>query len=284
MSASPLKTGVELHAPGHHARHALSDAKRHLQTRALKLAGYVVFAYVVLKLIPALKRALHALEHVSGEWVLGAIALEVLSETGFVIAWSAIVDPENLLSRDGRGRGMDERVAWTQLGGGLLLPGGAWGGAGVGALILHWFGMPAKLIAERQFKLSFLNTAIGALALVLFGVGLATGIFAGEGDLLLSLFPAAAAGAGIAAVALLVAPHAWRDGERLQARHPKIPTAITTLADAVKDTERLLFHRGAWASVLGIVAYLRMDVLVLWTALLAIHAHPLPGFPVVIMA
>ena len=71
-----------------------SDVKRHLQKSALKLAGYLVVAYVVLKLIPTLKQALRSLEHVSWEWVLGAIALEVLSELGFVVAWGAIVDPQ----------------------------------------------------------------------------------------------------------------------------------------------------------------------------------------------
>ena len=73
-----------------HARRTLSDVKRHLQKSALKLVAYLVAAYVVLKLIPTLKQALHTLEHVSWEWVLGAIALEVLSELGFVVAWGAI--------------------------------------------------------------------------------------------------------------------------------------------------------------------------------------------------
>ena len=126
--------------------------------RALKLAGFLLVVYVVLKLIPALEQALHALEHASWEWVLGLLAIEVLSEAGFVFAWSAIVDPQNVLARDGRGRRMDQHVAWAQLGGGLLLPGGSWGGMGVGGVILHRFGMPTKLIAERQFNLSFLNT------------------------------------------------------------------------------------------------------------------------------
>ena len=72
--------------------------------------------------------------------------------------------------------------------------------------------------------------------------------------------------------------------ERLQTKHPKIAAAITTLADAVEDTDRLLFHRGAWKSVLGVVAYLGFDVLVLWSAFLAVHAHPFPGFAVVVMA
>jgi hypothetical protein len=95
-----------------------------------------------------------------------------------VFAWGTIVDPQNALDRDGRGRRTDDRVAWTQLGGGLLLPGGAWGGVGVGALILHRFGMPRKVIAEREFNLSFLNTAVDALALLvpLAGGGIAYAI------------------------------------------------------------------------------------------------------------
>ena len=266
---------VDPSAQEHHARRALSDAKRHLQRSALKLVGYLVVAYVVLKLIPALKQALHSLEHVSWEWVLGAIALEVLSELGFVVAWRAIVDPQKLLDRDGRGRRMDDDVAWAQLAGGLLLPGGAWGGVGVGALILHRFGMPTKLIAEREFNLSFLNTAVDALALIVFGVGLATGIFAGEHHLLLTVLPAAVAATGIAA-ALLIARRASSHAERLQAKHPKIASAITTLANAVEDTQRLLFHRGAWTSVLGVLAYLGFDVLVLWTAFLADPRPPGP--------
>ena len=269
--------------PEHHARRALSDAKRHLQKSALKLVGYLVAAYVVLKLIPTLKQALRSLEHVSWEWVLGAIALEVLSELGFVLAWGAIVDPQKLLDRDGRGRRTDDDVAWAQLAGGLLLPGGAWGGVGVGALILRRLGVPTKLIAEREFNLSFLNTAVDALALIVFGVGLATGILTGEPHLLLTVLPAAVAAAGIAA-ALLMARRASSHAEHLQAKHPKIASALTTLANAVDDTKRLLLHRGSWTSVLGVLAYLGFDVLVLWTAFLAIHAHPVPGLAIVIMA
>lgn len=120
-------------AQAHHARRALSEAKGHLQRRALKLVGYLVVAYLVLRLIPALTQGLHSLEHVSWKCVVGAIALEVLSETGFVVSWRSIVDPDNVLQGDGRGRQVDTRVAWAQLGGGLVVPGGSYGGLGVGA-------------------------------------------------------------------------------------------------------------------------------------------------------
>jgi hypothetical protein len=150
-------------------------------------------------------------------------------------------------------------------------------------LILHRLGVPTKLIAEREFNLSFLNTAVDALALIIFGVGLATRVLAGEPRLLLTVLPAAVAATGIAA-AVLIARRASSDAERLQARHPKIASALTTLASAVDDTGRLLFHRGSWRSVLGVLAYLGFDVVVLWTAFLAIHTHPFPGFAIVIMA
>jgi len=265
-----------------HARHALDHARSHLRRRAVALVGFLLVAYAVLKLIPALEQALHALEHASWEWLLALLAIEVVSEMGFVFAWSRIVDPDDLLARDGRGRRMDEHVAWMQLGGGLLLPGGTLGGAGAGGLILHRFGMPTKVIAERQLNLSFLNTGIDALALVVFGLGLATGILAGEHNLLLTLLPAALAGTGII-VGALIAPRAGAVAQRLQAKHPKIATTITTLAAAVEDTKRV-FRRGAWAPVLGAIAYLGLEVIVLWCAFRAVHASPVPGFPVVLMA
>jgi uncharacterized membrane protein YbhN (UPF0104 family) len=268
--------------PVHQNRLALSDAKHHLQKSALKLVGYLVAAYLVLRLLPTLEEAFHSLEHVAWEWVVGAVVIEVLSETGFVISWRGIVDPERTLERDGRGRRMDQRVAWAQLGAGLLVPGGTLGGMGVGAWLLHRFGMPPKQIAERQFNLSFLNTAISALALIVSGIGLAAGIFAGEDDLLLTLLPAAVAAIAVTA-ALLIARRASNYAERVRATHPKIATSITALADAVADTQAL-FHRRGWASVLGAVCYFGFDVLVLWGAFFAIHADPVPGFAVVLMA
>ncbi|HYB28820.1 MAG TPA: lysylphosphatidylglycerol synthase domain-containing protein [Solirubrobacteraceae bacterium] len=276
-------SAVEPSTRSDHARHALAEVRSHLKRRALKLVGFLLVVYAVLKLIPAFEQALHTLEHASWEWVLALLALEVLSEAGFIFAWSAIVDPQNVLGRDGRGRRMDEHVAWAQLGGGLLLPGGSWGGMGLGGVILHRFGMPTKLIAERQLNLSFLNTGIDALALVVFGLGLATGIFAGEDKLLLTLLPAAVAAAGVAA-AVLLAPHASARAKRLEAKHGKIATTITTLAAAVEDTKRLLTRRGTGTAVLGVMSYLVFDVLVLWCAFLAVNAHPFPGFPIVIMA
>jgi uncharacterized membrane protein YbhN (UPF0104 family) len=272
---------ARLESAEHRARSALDDARRHLQRSALKLAGYLLLAYVVLKAVPALKDALSSLEHVRWQWVLGALGLEILSETGFVVAWKTIVDPDGLLSGEGRGERMDVRVAWAQLGGGLLLPGGSWGGVGVGTWILHRFGMPTKLAVERQFNLSFLNTAVDALALIVFGLALAAGVLPGTRNPLLTLLPAGVTAIAVVAVVVMAA-RVKPDAGRLGA-HPKLATSIATLSKAVKDT-RLLFRSRSYRAILGVLAYLGFDVVVLWSAFLAIHANPVPGFAVVVMA
>lgn len=283
MDRTALETGVEHSNRADRARRALAEVRKHLKRRALELAGFVLVAFVVLKLIPALEQALHTLEHAAWTWLLALVALEVLSETGFVLSWSAIVDADGMLAGDGRGRRMADDVAWAQLGGGLLLPGGAWGGMGWGALILRQFGMPTDLIARRQLTLSFLNTAVDALALILFGLALGTGILPGEGNALLTLLPAAIAGAGIL-VALLLAPRIRSRSRRIADRHGRVARVAEDLSAAVEDTRRLLLDPRAWVPVLGAIAYFGFDVLVLWLAFLAVHANPVPGFAIVAMA
>ncbi len=269
--------------PHRHSLRALEAARGHLGKKLLKLVGYVIVAYLIVRLIPGLKQALRSLEQVRWQWLLAAVAVEVLSEMGFVLSWRTIVDPEDLLSREGRGERMAGRVAWLQLGGGMLVPGGTLSSVGVGAWILHRFDMPNKLIAERQFNLQFLNTGIDALAVVVFGTGLAIGIFPGASTLTLTLLPAVLAAIAIAA-ALLVARVGTGYAERAHDTHPKVAVAIEALADAVEDTRRLLTHREGLKAVLGAVGYLGFDVLVLWSAFTAIGAHPTPTFAVVLMA
>jgi uncharacterized membrane protein YbhN (UPF0104 family) len=264
-----------------HIPHSLHATRRGLLKSALKLAGFAAAAYLVLRLIPSLREALDNLERVHWQWVVAAVVLETLSEIGFVTSWRAIVDPDNLLCKEGRRTGT--LAAWAQLGGGTLVPGGSLSGPGVGAWIMHRFGIPPKLIAERQFNLSFLNTAVDAIALVIFGLGLATGILSGKHELSLTLLPAAVAAIGVA-VALLIAHVLASRAQRLAPRHPRIAGSLTAVADAVKDTEQVFLHRGRSEAVLGAQAYLWFDVAVLYIALVAVHTHPLPSFAVVVLA
>ena len=150
-------------------------------------------------------------------------------------------------------------------------------------MLLHRFGLPLERVAEREFNLSFLNTGIDALALIVFGVLLSLGIASGTHDLTLTIIPAVAAAGGVAA-AIVIARRAERFAARLESGHERIAAAIGTVASAVDDTRKLVFHRGDWRSVAGAVAFLGFDVLVLWAAFYAVHAQVVPAFAPVLMA
>src|SRR5262249_33055297 len=151
-----------------------------------------------------LREALEDLERPSWWWLVVVFALEFVSETGFVISWHAVVDPDSRLGREGRGR-IDLRLAWAQLGAGMFVPGGSLSSVGAGAWLLHRLGMPLKLIAERQVSLSLLNTTIDALALIVIGLALAAGLLSGERDPLLTVLPAGIAALGLTGALLLAA-------------------------------------------------------------------------------
>ncbi len=271
------------HAVSHHTADALRAVREHLRKFGLRIVFFGVLAFLLFRLVPSLAQALEDLERVSVLWLVAALALETLSEIGYVVAWRRIVDPEHVLEQDGRGRRMDIRLAWAQLGGGLLVPAGSFSGVGAGVVLLHRCGLPMKTVTEREFNLSFLNTAVDALALISFGVLLGLGIFSGRNDLTLTVLPALAAVAAVGA-AILIAKRADRLAAKLESRRPRIATGIETVARAVEDTDALIFGRGDWRSLLGAVAYLVFDVLVLWTAFFALHAHSVLPFAPVLMA
>ncbi len=270
-------------AVSHHTLSALRSVRGHLGKFALRLLLFGVLAFLLLRLVPSLAQALDNLERVSWLWLIAALALETVSEIGYVVAWRQVVDPERVLEQEGRGRRLDSRLAWAQLGGGLLVPAGSFSGVGAGAVLLHGCGLPLKTVTEREFNLSFLNTAIDALALISFGLLLGLGILSGKHDLTLTIVPAALAVAGILA-AIVIARRADHFATRLEPRHPHIAVGIGTVARAVEDTEALVIGKGDSRCLFGAVAYLFFDVLVLWTAFFALHAHNVPAFAPVLLA
>ena len=108
-------------------------------------------------------------------------------------------------------------------------------------------------------------------------------MFAAEVSLVLTLVPALAVACALAA-ALAIAGRAERLAPRLAGHRPKLARGVSTLALAVENTRQMLRHRGSGRVVLGAIAYLGFDMLVLQGAFLAIDAHPVPGFAVVAMS
>jgi hypothetical protein len=87
---------------------AMRSARGHLKVYALKLVVFGVAAFLVLRLTPSLARALTSLERISWQWLVIVLALEVLSELGYVVAWRHTVDPERVLDRTACGLRLQE--------------------------------------------------------------------------------------------------------------------------------------------------------------------------------
>ena len=211
------------------------------------------------------------------------MAVETASEIGYVFSWRGILDPDDLLRQDGRGKHLGARVAWAQLGGGMIVPGGTLGSMGVGAWMLHRLGLPMDRVGERQFTLMFLNTAVDALAIVFFGAGPGGRAVQRRGQAWRSrCFPRRSSWSRSHSRSSSPAGLSVYAG-RLEGRRPKLAKGILTLAKAVDSTKQMLRHRGSTKIVLGAVAYLGFDMLVLQGAFVAIDAHPVPSFAVVAM-
>jgi uncharacterized membrane protein YbhN (UPF0104 family) len=281
--SQPTSDTAPMDDSGQPMHHAVRAGESWLRRSGLRLLAYVIAAFLFVKLMPGLREAVEDLEKLNLAWLVAVFGLEILSETGFVISWHAIVDPESRLGHDGHGGRMDVRLAWAQLGAGMFIPGGSLSSVSAGSWLLHKLGLPFKRIAERQLSLSFLNTAIDALTLIVVGVGLAVGLLHGSRNLALTLAPALVAAAGVAA-ALFAAARIRRHGRSENPRHPKVAAAMATLADSVEDTRSLLVHKSGLKAVVGALGYLFFDVLVLFTVFKAIHAHPAPTFGVVVLA
>ncbi len=267
----------------HHLRLTHDIARRHVKKTAIRLLVYAVLAVLVLKLLPGLEGAVQRLAHVSMAWLLAAFALETASEIGYVLSWRAVIDPEDKLARAAGSNRMATRVAWAQLGGGTLLPAGSFGTLGVGGWLLSRLGMQKGRIAERELSLSLLNTAVDALAMLVVGLALAAGVLSGPGAPELTLVPAAVAAVGLVG-ALLLARRLQARAERERGVHAKRSATLKVLTEAVADVDRFLFHGVRVKSLLGALAFLGFDVLVLWTAFLGVHAHPFPALGIVVMA
>src|SRR5260370_19584979 len=82
--------------------HALGAARGDLRGKLLKLAGYLLVAYLVVRLIPGLKSALHSLERVRWEWLVVAFAPEIVFQMGVVASLRAILGPDDTRSPDSR--------------------------------------------------------------------------------------------------------------------------------------------------------------------------------------
>lgn len=236
-----------------------------LRNSFIALAFLAVLAIVLLTAVPGLRGVGDRIAEAQPGWIALAIVLELLSCVGYVLAFELVFYRVP--------RPLAARIAWSELAANTVLSVGGAGGLGLGAWVLREKGVPAARIARRSVMLFLLTSAVSVGALIVVGLGLATGVFDGSRSFALTTLPALIGALAIVAV-MLVPRWAAPMAERQRERHRRLAAALTALAGGVQDTVFVL-RQLDWR-LLGAVGYWLFDVAALWACFRALgHTPPL---------
>jgi uncharacterized protein (TIRG00374 family) len=249
--------------------------RRRLRSRLIFALGLVLAVVAIVTLVPGLGGLRSLLTHAKPEWLLLGVVLKLLSGAGYVAVFRMVFC-----------RRMTWRVSFqigmSELGANALFPTGGAGGLALGAWALRRGGMQGSEIARRTVAFFLLTSVPNVLGVIIIGFGLAAGLFSGESNLLLTVVPATVAALAIVG-ALLAGRVAERWGSRLERRgggeltgHKKfVWHALDAVANGVEEAVALL-REGNLLLVLGLIAYLAFDVMILWAGFRALgHSPPL---------
>lgn len=256
--------------------------RRNVIFAGLFVAAALVGLYFLIPRLAGLDQTWGQIRHGNPLWLALAAGLEMLSIASYALLFRTVF-----------ARGMP-RLDWRAsieipLAGiaaiRLLAVAGA-GGVALTVWALRRAGMSARMIACRMAANYCIQYSIYLGALVVFGLGLWTGVFSGQGPTALTLIPAIlAAGALVLVAAMGLVPHdferrlehlARRSGQigRLAARLATLPA---TLGAGVRAALELIGGRN-WG-LLGAVGYWGFDIAVLGMAFKAFGG----GVPVAVL-
>jgi len=241
-----------------------AGGRAHLFERGSAAARLITIALLAAALVslllevPGLRTVASDVGHVSGGWLILAIALELASCASFVVVFRHFF--KRVPARPAR------ELAWTEMGSGALLPGGGVGSLAVGGWLLHLAGMPTRRIVRNSSGLFFLTSAVNVAALSAGGLLLVSGLSAGRHDLLRAGLPILA---GLIALASVLATAKLR---RRRSPGPAGSSWAGQLVGGIDAAEDALRHP-SWR-LLGAIGYLGFDIAVLWATLSGVGYSP----------
>ena len=237
------------------------------------IAGFILF---VVPQLSALGPTLHRLRAADPKWLAFGIILEALSLCGYIALFRTVFSCHGV------------RIGWkasyqiTMAGvvaTKLFAAAGA-GGVALTVWALRASGLSARSVARRLLSFEFFLYGVYAATLVVFGVGLRSGLFAGRAPWTLTIAPAVL---GTAVIVVLLSMRALpndferrmkplvgaRRGRRLLARLASAPWAVH---DALGITLSLIRERKPW--LIGAIAYWAFDIATLWACFHAFGSPP----------
>lgn len=251
---------------------------RHLASRLAQIALVLGIGGLLLATLPGLSDVRERFADARPGWVALALALEAGSIISFIVVFRGVFCIKMPWS-------FSAQVGLAEQAANVLLPAGGAGGLALGAWALNRAGMSAGHIARRSVAFFLITSSTNFVVAVLAGVGLATGLLPGTGNLALAAVPAGLAVMVIATVLLLprILPEepaedavAEAGATRLARLRFRLAQTGATVAEGVRDAGALL--RSGRPSVIGGAAgYLVCDMAALVAAFHAFGHAPAAG-------
>ena len=210
--------------------------------------------------VPGLHGVARTVTRMNGAWVAVAVALEILSCLGYVLAFLQVFERAPIR--------FGARVALSELAFNAAVSLGGVSSVAMGGWLLVERGAPLGRVAERSAVLFLLTSAINVITFVVAGLALFAGA-PGPSHPLLSIVPAGV-GTGVLIMVLLlprVIDRPW--SRRLPGR---LQPVLSGVAMSIRDTEQLLITPD-WR-IVGAIAYLWCDIAVLYACFAALGSHP----------
>ncbi len=261
--------------------------RRHWLFFGLFVASAIAFLYFVLPQIAGLQDTWNRIDNGDPAWLVAAAALEGLSFGGYIILFRTVFV-----------RG-DSQIDWREsyqitmagLAATRLFAAAGAGGIALTAWAVRRSGLPRRIVACRMVAFMTLLYAVFMGAIVVFGIGLYTGIFHGGGSIAITIIPAIFGAAAIGLfLAISLVP---TDFERLVGRWAKghrrlklvrlaqrLATVPASLATGVRTAIDLVRERN-WG-LLGAIAWWAFDISVLWACFHA-FSETTPSIAVIVM-
>ncbi len=239
-----------------------------LRRRVLVLALAAVVIVAVITLVPGLASLRSRFAHGNPWWLALGAVLKLLSGLCYVAVFRAVFCPRMRW-------GTSMQIGLSELGANAVFPVGGAGGLALGAWALRRGGMDVGRIARRSVAFFLLTSLPNVLGVIIIGLGLAGGVFAGYSGLALTLLPALVAAAAIAA-SIAIGRWAGSAERRRSARvgeASRVAQVLRALSDGVTEALSLLREHDPWL-LLGLVGYLAFDVMVLWATFHAFGSAP----------
>jgi uncharacterized membrane protein YbhN (UPF0104 family) len=241
---------------------------RRMARRLAGLLAVVIVGAVLIATLPGLGTLRSSFAGANPALIVAALLLELASVASFVPAF-----------RGAFARRIPWRpcisMAMTVQGANVLLPAGGTGGLAVSGVILTRAGLPASWVASRTVALFLVTSLVSFLAIIVAGVGVASGVLAGNVGFEASALPALGAAVIVAAVAYFPGRvHLGTqpaDGRATRGAG----RALAYLDDGVRWSADLLRSRDPLL-IFGSLGYLAFDVAAMAAAFRAFGTGGLP--------